>query len=207
MTVRRRKLNLLAPAIALGLVLVLALGLPSAGGAKDYRSSRRSSLTVPSVVRLGLLTAYGKLHRAGVRVTFGRTFSIDWSGECVPIVTDSEPRASSTVRRGANVVLSSSMPSCGVASPSVPAPRPQPSRVPSFIGEPLPAAIAWVKRHHLTWAGTIPPLQDGGAASLYGNYTITGQNPHQGAMLALGIAHGTGWQPTPLRLTVRAHSA
>jgi len=79
--------------------------------------------------------------------------------------------------------------------------------VPSFIGEPLTAAIAWIKRHHLKWAATIPPLQDGGAASLYGNYQITGQEPHQGAMLALGIAHGTGWQPTPLRLTVRARSA
>ena len=207
MTGRRQTLHLLAAAVALGLVLVLALGLPSAGGAKNYRSARRSSLTVPSVARLGLLTAYEKLHRAGVRVTFGRTFSIDWSGECVPIVTGSQPRASSSVRRGSTVVLSTSMPPCGLASPAVPVPRPKPSRVPSFTGKPLTAAIAWVKRHHLTWAATVPRLHHGDAATLYGNYTITGQSPDQGSMLALGIAHGTGWQPTPLRLTVRAHSA
>lgn len=205
MALRRLKLHASAPVIALGVGLVLAVGTPLAWAAKNERApARPSSVTVPSVLRLDLLTAYEKLHRAGVRVSFKRSFSIDWSGACIPLVTGSQPRANSTVRSGSTVVLSTAMPGCPVASPAVPVPRPKPSRVPSFSGKPLTAAIDWVKRHHFTWAATIPPLQDGGAASLYRNYTITAQNPHQGAILALGIAHGTGWQPTPLRLAVRA---
>ncbi|MGH3631078.1 MAG: hypothetical protein ACRDRL_27000 [Sciscionella sp.] len=166
-----------------------------------------SSVTVPRTLNRGLLAAYADLHRAGLTVSFKGSFTIDWSGECIPLATGSNPRANSIVPSGSVVLLSTAVPPCPLASPAVPVPPPAPARVPTFSGKQLTAAIRWVEQHHLTWAATIPPLQDGNAASLYANYTITNQKPRPGAMLALGIAHATGWQPTPLHLTVQSASA
>ena len=92
-----------------------------------------------------------------------------------------------------------------------PIPLPGPYRVPSFSGRPLSVAIGWVTAHELLWAATIPGLHDGGAGSLYANYVITTQKPRAGAKLTVGmvvsggmVGSGGGWQPTPLRLTVRS---
>ncbi len=167
-------------------------------------SADRSTRAVPTVDGKSLPEAYAELHRAGFRVTFTHAFSIDWSGECIPVVTSSAPSPGRTAARESTITLSTKIPPCGVASPAHPVPLPY--RVPSFSGRPLSVAIGWVKAHELLWAATIPPLHEGRAASLYANYVITDQKPRAGAKLRVGVVvPGGGWQPTPLRLTVRSH--
>ena len=162
----------------------------------------RGSGAVPVTRGEDLPHAYRKLHAAGLSVTFTLPFSLDWSGECVPLVTGSVPRAGADVRRGSAVSLLMRIPGCGVASPGVPVGRLPSHRVPDFIGKPLTAAIAWIQHRNLYWAATIPPLHAGDAATLFANYTITRQRPRPGGAMKLGNEGHDSFQPTPLSLTV-----
>jgi hypothetical protein len=139
---------------------------------------------------------------AGLGVTFARSFSLDWSFECVPIIAASRPTASSTVRRGSAISLSWSTPFCPIASPAVPIGTLPTYTVPNFIGKPLTAAIAWIQHRNLSWAATIPPLRDGVASSLFANYTVTSQLPRPGKTMQLGIEGHDSFRPTPLTLTL-----
>ena len=116
----------------------------------------------------------------------------------------SAPRPGKRVSSGSTVLVATKFPPCGVASPAVPVPLPKPSRVPSFVGMPLSAAIGWVEERHLSWAATIPPLKAGDAPTLYANYVITNQKPRPGASLSVGTDRHGGWLPTPLQLKVRS---
>ena len=169
------------------------------------RPAGRSTAAVPTVGGKTLLGAYVELHRDGLKVAFTHAFSVDWSGECIPLVTSSKPAPGHSVPRDSTIILSTRIPPCGVASPARPNPSPGPYRVPSFSGKPLSVAIRWVKAHGLLWAAaTIPALRDSDAASLYANYVITRQKPQPGAKLTVGVvAPGGGWEPTPLQLQVR----
>jgi hypothetical protein len=132
----RLEIFAVVPIIAFGLSLLLTDPSMAAGAANGHRrAGDPSSTRVPTVARLGLPAAYSELHRAGFKVTFGRAFSIDWSGECVPIVTRSELRSSRTVPADSSVLLFTTVPPCGVASPGQPNPRPKPSRVPFVCGQ------------------------------------------------------------------------
>lgn len=170
-------------------------------------SADRSSRAVPAVDGKSLPGAYAELHRDGFRVTFTHAFSVDWSGECVPLVTSSAPSGGRDVARGSTIILSTKIPGCALASPAHPVPLPGPYRVPSFSGKRLSVAIGWVTAHELLWAAAIPGLHRGAAAGLYANYVITTQKPRAGAKLTVGVFVSGGWQPTPLRLTVRSSAA
>jgi len=183
--------------------LTVCLGLPTLAAAGSPALSVDPRV-VPGVDGRSLPGAYAVLHAHGLRVTFTHAFTVDWSGECIPVVTSSTPGPGISVPRDFTIVLSTRTLLCAVASPAVPVPLPGPYRVPSFVGKPLSVAIGWVKAHHLLWAATIPALDDGPAPSLYANYQIARQKPQPGAKLTVGDRVRGGWQPTPLQLTVRA---
>jgi hypothetical protein len=181
---------------------VLTVCLAAAESA--VRAAERPITAVPALAGKSLPGAYAELHRDGFRVSFIRAFSLDWSGECVPVVTSSAPGSGRRVPRAVTIVLSTRRLLCGAASPAVPVPLPGPYRVPSFSGKPLSVAIGWVKARHLLWSATIPALRDGDAATLYANYVITSQKPKPGTKLTVGVRSDGGWQPTPLQLVVRS---
>ena len=56
-------------------------------------SADRSTRAVPTVDGKSLPEAYAELHRAWFRVTFTHAFSIDWSGECIPLCQQEPKRA------------------------------------------------------------------------------------------------------------------
>ncbi len=146
--------------------------------------------------------AYLKLHAAGLSVTFTRSFSLDWSYKCVPLVVRTIPAAGTDLRRGSVVSVLTRIPPCGLASLfTVVGVRPR--RVPDFIGKPLTAAVHWTQRRDLFWAATIPALRAGDASSLFADYTITAQRPHPGSKILPAVKDHGGGRPTPLTLTVR----
>jgi hypothetical protein len=166
------------------------------------RSAGQGLTTVAVTRGEDLPHAYLKLHAAGLSVAFTRSFSLDWSYECVPVVARSIPRAGTHVGRGSVVSLRVRIPPCAAASPIVPV-RIRPRRVPDFVGKRLTAAIHWTQRRYLFWAATIPPLRAGDAPSLFANYTITAQRPHPGRTILPVVKDHGGVRPTPLTLTVR----
>jgi len=183
-------------------VVVATLVIACGSSATAVGSDSRSTPGVPALARQSLPAAYAELHRDGFKMTFTRSFSIDWSGVCVPVVTGSAPLAGKAVSPGSTVRVFTKLPFCALPSPGLPAPMPKPIRVPSFVGRPLSVAISWVGEHHLSWAAAIPPLTDGNAKRLYANYTITSQQPRPGAGLTVGARRFGGIVPTPLRLRV-----
>jgi hypothetical protein len=204
-------LGIVAGSALLLAVLLLAPGLafPSARAEWTQAGLRRAGqkpATVPVSRGEDLPYAYLKLHAAGLSVTFTRSFSLDWSSECMPVVVRSIPRAGARVRRGSVVTLITRIPGCGLASPfTVVGTRPR--RVPDFVGKPLTAAIHWIQRRHLFWAATIPQLRAGDAFSLFGNYTVGAQSPHPGSTILPVVKEQGGVLPTPLSLTVRRSRA
>jgi len=204
-------LGIVAGSALLLAVLLLAPGhaFPSARAERTQaglRPARQKPATVPVSRGEALPLAYLKLHAAGLSVTFTRSFSLDWSSECMPVVVRSIPRAGARVRRGSVVTLVTKIPGCGLASPFTVAGI-RPRRVPNFVGKPLTAAIHWIQRRHLFWAATIPSLRAGDASSLFANYTITAQRPHPGSTILPIVKEHGGVLPTPLTLTVRPSRA
>lgn len=198
---------ILAGALAVSAAVVLPSLIASRGAARivAYRiaDEARVTIRVPSVNGRSLPAAYAELHRDRLRVTVPRSYAIDWSGECVPLVTESGPAAGRPARRGVPIVLQTRIPLCAAASPANPDPLPR-ARIPSFAGRRLPVAIGWVRRHHLLWSARFPALQRADAATLDSNYSITSQTPAAGTVLTTGVTTADGgWLPTPLHLTLR----
>jgi hypothetical protein len=192
--VRRR----LAAAAAPGLVVALAVAAVAAGAVAGGRT------TVPQVTQLDLQSAYAKLHHAGLRVSFRGSVSDGWDG-CLPFVKTESPAAGARVPMSTAVTLVLLEPKCGMPSPAVPPGRLRKVLVPEFIGDALPAAIAWTEHNELSWSGPdLPPLTRADAPTLLANYLVIDQSPKAGRRLADGIegpAPGS-FTPTPLVLHV-----
>lgn len=163
-----------------------------------------TAAVVPHVTSADPGVAYARLHRAGLRVRFDRSFSAG-SLFCLPTIAQQSPRAGRRVRRGGVVTLRAQPPRCGAASPAVPTGQLPAAKVPAFAGRPVSAAVAWAERHRLYWeVDRLPPLTAGTASGLLGNYRVSRQRPRAGTVLMLGIATGGGnqgsFQSTPLTL-------
>lgn len=164
-------------------------------------------VVVPSATNLNLDAAYARLHRAGLRVSYRRSFSAGSALDiCWPTIERQSTRAGQKVSEGAVVELFAQPPQCSVGSPGVPVGRLPSAKVPNFVGQPISDAAAWAQRHDLYWqTDQLPPLEAGDVPRLLDNYRVTGQQPAAGRVLAFGIATGGGnegsFEPTPL--TVR----
>lgn len=158
---------------------------------------------VPRVANVDIAVAYGRLHRAGFRVTYVHSFSAG-SFNCLPTIASESPYAGRPAMKGTVVTLRAKPPSCGVSSPAVPTGKLPSAKVPNFVSESVTAGVAWADSHKLYWEAKLPPLRAGARATLLDNYRVIDQRPSPGSNLTLGIAKGGGTQgsflPTPLTL-------
>jgi hypothetical protein len=174
---------------------------------RAYGGGKLPTVVVPNVGSLDLSHAYARLHRAGLRVSYPKSFS-EGAFACEPIIDHETPAARSPVSAEVTITLTAKPPTCGVSSPGLPA-GPLPSAtVPNFASRPLSAAVNWAEKHRLYWeADNLPPLVGARASNLLGNYEVTGQRPRAGSTLHLGVGskHGNegSFRPTPLELRCR----
>jgi hypothetical protein len=160
---------------------------------------------VPRVTGFAVGRAYSRVHRAGLRVSYTRSF-FEGSFECGPTVGGQRPAAGRVVSPASTVVLTPRRSFCVLGSPGVPVGRLPSARVPNFAGKTVLLASRWADRHRLYWqAGPLPPLRSGDADELLANYAVRSQAPHPGSIRKLGIAGRLGrnsgsFRPTPLVL-------
>jgi hypothetical protein len=184
-----------AVAAALVWLLIASSGAGAAG---------RAATRVPSVIGLDLGHAYARLHQAGFRVTYPRSFSAG-SLSCAPVIGKQRPIAGA-LSRLPTVTLTPQPPRCAAPSLALPT-GPLPSAlVPRFEGQSLLVAARWATTNELYWqVNRLPALRNGCWPQLLSNYAIVRQNPKAGMTLRLGIAHRHGqsgsFLPTPLKLT------
>jgi hypothetical protein len=82
-----------------------------------------------------------------------------------------------------------------------------------LVGRTLQSAYRWVVHKQLLYEFHLGRLTAGDAASFFGNYRVTRQEPRPGRELTLGrgtrCCHGTGGtsRPTPLVVWATAHAA
>jgi hypothetical protein len=190
-------------------VVALVITDVASGGAGEARGARR--IVVVPAVRTGgpgdfssdaLPLAYVVLHRAGLRVSYGRPVAASSVSNCWPIVASQRPRAGTRVVAGTVVTLAIGMTPCPLPSPAVPRPLPS-ATVPNFRGHTVTAVAAWAGRHHLYWRGQVPALTGGTARQLLTNFRVAGQRPRPGTVLKAGSV-GAGGRFTPTPLVVRA---
>ena len=130
---------------------------------------------------------YAQLHRAGLRVTIARPFTL--RSDAATVVQSIFPPAGTSVRRGATVKLTLSC--CRRTTTRV---APTPSLLPSLLGYQASTANTWANSSHRPLIVTLSGLRAGGAPQLLENYLVSRQSPAAGKAL-------TGRQP--LRLSAR----
>jgi hypothetical protein len=182
--------------------LALALGLLVMTNAL----AETNQFIVPRTGGQDLASAYARLHRTGLRVSFSGSFSTD--NMCLPLVTSSRPSSGQHVAAGTTITLHFRPAPCGAASPGVPTGPIPSARVPNFLGQRLTAAIKWVDQHGLDWrTGRLGGLFAADAPTLLANYRVVRQDPKPGSTLKLGVGsrHGNSgtFRPTPLFLSCR----
>jgi hypothetical protein len=156
--------------------------------------------TVPRVVGDGMLNAYVRLHRAGVRVDVpgGIRLEVGWWLYAVRVV----PAAGSRVGGGSVVTLWLQAP---VGAPSIAAPLRMPAyRVPDFRRRLASAAYDWVRGKTLLFAARLGPLHAATAPELFGNYQVTRQQPARGSIVRFATTLG-GLSGVLTPLTVWGH--
>ncbi len=162
-----------------------------------------STVVVPRVTRtLGLVAAYARLHRAGLRMAVPEAFSL--RSLCLPTARAQRPAAGVRVPRGAAVTVRQL--TCFLGSPVGGDQRA--AVVPDLRGRPASAAVAWAERNQLYWElDRLPPLRPSTRPGLLDNYVVTDQRPAAGSLLARGTAcpgAATGcFVPTPLVMQAR----
>lgn len=166
-----------APHLPLALLSILVLVAAAAPAAAFQVTRTASDLTV----------VYARLHRAGLRVTIARPFTLRSDG--VTVVQSIFPRAGTPVRRGATVRLTVSC--CRRATTRVSG---KPSLLPSLLGYGARTANAWASSSHRRLVLALGGLRSGGAPQLLDNYLVSRQSPAAGRVL-------TGRRP--LRLSAR----
>jgi len=179
-----------------------AIGMALAGCGSGHKSgapTRTSYVTVPiRAQQTDILSAYGILHRLGLRVELTRQTGI--ASLTVPFVLKLAPHAGTRVPRGSTIKIT---PRFGpIGSPAVMKSHPH-YRVPSFIGRSPSDAIRWVDQHYMFWAiPKLPALPASRAQHLLDAYRIVAQQPKPGGTIVQGVMIGPGFKPTPLTLIV-----
>jgi hypothetical protein len=130
---------------------------------------------------------YAQLHRAGLRVTIARPFTL--RSDAATVVQSIFPPAGTSVRRGATVKLTVSC--CRRTTTRV---APTASLLPSLLGYGASTANTWASSRHRRLVVTLGGLRAGGASQLLDNYLVGRQSPAAGRVLI-------GRQP--LRLSAR----
>jgi hypothetical protein len=171
-------------------------GTPTAGNARPA--------LVPRLVGLSAVSAYRRLHHAGLRVSIPHRFLIDQLASPLALVQQVTPRAGSRLTRGSIVTIHVGCTSCVLGSPGVPVGALPHYTIPSLVGKRVSAARRWIAHKTLYLTEHVGPLKAGNASSLFANYLITAQRPRPGRRLTLGIgtrnsSGGSGsFAPTPL---------
>jgi hypothetical protein len=177
---------------------------------RAHGDGKLPTVVVPNVVGLDLNDAYARLHRAGLRVSYPKSFS-EGAFACEPIIGHESPAARSLASAGVAITLTAGPPTCGASSPGLPTGRLPSATVPNFASRPLSAAVHWAEKRRFYWeADKLPPLVGARASKLLGNYQVTGQRPRAGSTLHLGVGskHGKegSFRPTPLELRCRVRN-
>jgi hypothetical protein len=180
---------------------VAALSLAAQAPAQGSRSPVAVVVVPPATGRYDLITAYHRLHAAGLRTEVARTFTL--ASLCLPSARTQSPPAGARVSRGVTVTLRGL--TCAAASPAASATR---AVVPDFTGQRATRAVAWAGRTGLYWkVDRIPPLHPSGLAALLDNYVVTDQSPAAGQLLGRGTDCSTYatrcFRVTPLVVHVR----
>jgi hypothetical protein len=185
---------------------------PAASGAYTTRIKRRGSGSaesrVPRLAGLSAVSAYARLHGAGLRVSIPQGLVLEELGNPAGFVERVTPRAGTRLARGSIVTFRFGCPGCGLASPAVPTGTLPRYTVPNFIGQSIAAASRWVAHKTLYFTERLGRLKAGDAPILFENYRITAQHPAPGTRIALGTgthnAAGTSGTFTPTPLTITA---
>ena len=178
-------------------IVAVSLGGPAAGA-----GWQAPTVVVPGVSGTAdILTAYDRLHRAGLAVAIPRRSSL--SSLCLPRAGAQTPRAGARVARGTAVTVSPL--ACRLGSPAGDG---QPAVVPDFRGHLASRATSWAATHALYWeVDRAPPLRPSRRARLLDNYVVIRQSPAAGSSLGRGVDCSTGesacFRVTPLRISVR----
>jgi hypothetical protein len=145
-----------------------------------------------------VLGAYDALHAAGLRVELTRPIAI--LALRVPSAARVSPPPGARVTRGNVVTITPGF--APIGSPAVLKSHPR-YTVPSFIGRPAGAAVAWAAAHAMFWAiPRLPPLPASNAPHLLDAYTVVAQQPRPGRTIIQGVMVGRGFRPTQLTITV-----
>jgi hypothetical protein len=180
-------------------------GLVFTPASGDHSSS--GSPVVARLVGLSAVSAYRRLHRAGLRVSIPHGFVLDSLTSPLAMVQHVAPATGTRVAPGSTVTIRIGC-RCGVGSPGVPVGRLPRYDVPNFVGERIAAASRWIAHKTLYITEHIGPLEAGDARSLSANYRITTQHPRPGTMITLGTgthdANRTSGTFTPTPLTIWA---
>jgi hypothetical protein len=168
-------------------------------------AAAKARVVVPRVTGTDdLISAYSRLHRAGLRMAIPQPFSL--RSLCLPTARTQTPAAGTHVARWSTVTVHEL--TCFLGSPSGGYQRA--AVVPDFRGRPASSAVAWAGRNQLYWElDRLPALRSSSRAELLDNYVVTAEAPQAGSLLARGTScpgvTSTGcFQPTPLVMRGRA---
>jgi beta-lactam-binding protein with PASTA domain len=183
---------------AVPLLALLALAVEGCGGSHGTAAKPVLVVIPRSVRQTDLVDAYTILHRLGFRVAMDKPVAI--SSLTDPGIAGVRPAVGTRLPRGAAVTLE---PGFGpIGSPAVLQSHPH-YRVPSFVGRPLTAAIAWTEERQMFWSiPRLPALPASTTPMLFDAYRIVAQHPPAGDTLTQGHTSHGGFAVTPLTLTV-----
>jgi beta-lactam-binding protein with PASTA domain len=148
------------------------------GAVGTAETQPRHSVIVPHVLNEYVATAYGRLHRAGLRVSIPAGVAI---GSVAQDAIRMNPGPGRRVLVGTTVTLSLG---CRCGGGALVAPVNQPSyQVPNFVGRRANVAVAWIHGKTLAFGGHLGPLHAAAAKRFFENYIVKRQSPAPGSQL------------------------